>query len=164
MTTTKTVSIEADPNVPLVRITRDFAATPAQLFRAHTDPELFARWAGPDGMDNRIDYWDARTGGSWRYVAHRDGAEFAFHGSFHEIRPDRLVQTFTYEGAPDSVALETLWFEDLGDGRTRLHAQSLVDSFEGRDAFVNSGMEVGIEQGYVKLDAVLDAVLAADDA
>jgi len=155
MATTTTVSIEADQSVPLIRITRDFAATPAQLFRAHTDAELFARWAGPDGMDNRIDYWDARTGGSWRYVAHRDGAEFAFHGCFHEIGPDRLVQTFTYEGVPDGVALETLWFEDLGDGRTRLHAQSLVDSFEARDAFLNSGMDEGVEQGYAKLDALV---------
>jgi len=155
MATTTTVSIEADQSVPLIRITRDFAATPAQLFRAHTDAELFARWAGPDGMDNRIDYWDARTGGSWRYVAHRDGAEFAFHGCFHEIGPDRLVQTFTYEGVPDGVALETLWFEDLGDGRTRLHAQSLVDSFEARDAFLNSGMDEGVEQGYAKLDSLV---------
>ncbi|MBL7495873.1 SRPBCC family protein [Frankia sp. CNm7] len=155
MTTTTTVAIEADPNVPIIRFTRDFAATPEQLYRVHTDPKLFAQWVGPDGMDTRIDYWDARTGGSWRYVAGRDGAEFSFRGCFHEVRPDRLVQTFTFEGEPEGVALETLWFEDLGDGRTRLHAQSLVESFEGRDAWLRSGMEVGIEQGYAKLDALL---------
>ena len=132
MISTSTVTVEADPNVPLVHMTRDFAATPAQLFRAHTDPELFAQWVGPDGLETTIDYWDARTGGSWRYTASRGGVEHAFHGSFHEVSPARLVQTFTYEGSPDSVALETLWFEDLGGGRTRLHAQSLVDSFEGR--------------------------------
>ena len=62
------------------------------------------------------------------------------------------MQTFTYEGEPDGVALETLRFEDLGDGRTRLHAQSLVDSFEGRDAWLRSGMEVGVNEGYAKLD------------
>ncbi len=45
--------------------------------------------------------------------------------------------------------------EDLGDGRTRLEATSLVDSFEGRDAFVASGMEVGVVEGYEKLDEVL---------
>jgi len=157
MMSTSTVTVEADPNVPLVRMTRDFAATPAQLFRAHTDPELFAQWVGPDGLKTTIDYWDARTGGSWRYTASRDGVEHAFHGSFHEVSPARLVQTFTYEGSPDSVALETLWFEDLGGGRTRLHAQSLVDSFESRDAFLNSGMETGVEQGYRKLDALLAA-------
>jgi uncharacterized protein YndB with AHSA1/START domain len=151
MTTTET-TIEADPKLPIIRLTRDFAATPAQLFRAHTDPDLFVLWNGPDSLVNKIDYWDARTGGSWRYVSSRDGDEFAFHGSFHQVGPDRIVQTFTWEGQPDGVALETLWFEDLGDGRTRLHAQSLVDSFEGRDAWLKSGMEVGVNQGYAKLE------------
>jgi uncharacterized protein YndB with AHSA1/START domain len=145
-------TIEADPQLPIIRITRDFTATPAQLLRAHTDPELFLLWNGPDSLDSKIDYWDARTGGSWRYVASRDGDEFAFHGSFHQVGPDRIVQTFTWEGQPDGVALETLWFEDLGDGRTRLHAQSLVDSFEGRDAWLKSGMEVGVNEGYAKLE------------
>jgi uncharacterized protein YndB with AHSA1/START domain len=154
-TTSTAAAIEADPTVPVIRITRDFHATPAQLFRAHTDPELFARWVGPDGMTTTVDRWDATTGGSWRYVAGSDHGEFGFHGSFHEVRPDRIVQTMTWEGEPDGVALETLTFEDLGDGRTRLHAQSLCDSFEARDAWLRSGMEVGVDQGYAKLDALL---------
>jgi uncharacterized protein YndB with AHSA1/START domain len=149
------VTIEADPDVPIIRLTRDFDATPAQLMRAHTDPELFARWVGPNGMDTRILDWDATTGGHWRYVAARDGEEYGFHGCFHEVGEHRIVQTFTYDGEPDGVALETLWFEDLCDGRTRLHAQSLVDSFEGRDQFLASGMEVGVEEGYVKLDTLV---------
>jgi uncharacterized protein YndB with AHSA1/START domain len=157
MNTVETAAIEADPTVPVIRITRDFRATPEQLFRAHTDPALFAQWVGPEGMANRIEHWDARTGGSWRYVATRDGHEFGFHGCFHEVRTDRIVQTFTFEGDPDGVALETLWFEDLGDGRTRLHAQSLVDSFESRDAWLRSGMETGVDEGYAKLDALLSA-------
>ena len=158
MTTTSNryqVTIEADPDVPIVRITRDFDATPAQLMRAHTDPNIYARWVGPNGMDTRIIDWDATTGGRWRYVAVRDGEEYGFHGSFHEVGEDRIVQTFTFDGFPEGVALETLWFEELGDGRTRLHAQSLVDSFEGRDAFLASGMEVGVEEGYAKLDALI---------
>src|ERR1700753_4306539 len=126
---TETV-IEADPKLPVIRMTRDFAATPAQLFRAHTDPALFARWVGPDATDTRIEHWDARTSGSWRYITRLGGTEYVFRGCFHEVRPDRIVQTFTYEGEPDSVALETLVFEDLGHGRTRLRTQSLVDSFE----------------------------------
>jgi uncharacterized protein YndB with AHSA1/START domain len=67
----------------------------------------------------------------------------------------RLVQTFTWEGMPESVALETLTVTDLGDGWTRLRASSLTDSFEGRDAWLASGMEVGITDGYAKLDALL---------
>ncbi|WP_229073430.1 SRPBCC family protein [Actinoplanes sp. DH11] len=149
-------AIEADPKLPIIRITRDFDATPEQLFRAHTDPELFVQWNGPDSVANKIDYWEARTGGSWRYVSSRvgdtSGEEFAFHGCFHEVRPGLIVQTFTWEGMPDAVSLETLRFEDLGDGRTRLHAQSLCDSFEGRDGWLQSGMEVGVNEGYARLE------------
>ena len=148
-------TIEADPTVPVIRITRDFAATAAQLFRAHTDPELFARWVGPDKMRTTVDRWDASTGGSWRYVAARDGMEFGFHGCFHEVRPDRIVQTFTWEGEPDGVSLQTLRFEDLGAGRSRLSTQSLCGSFEERDGWLRSGMEVGMNQGYAKLDALV---------
>ena len=163
-------TIEADPKVPVIRITRDFNATPAQVLRAHTDPDLFVQWVGPDGMTTKIDQWDARTGGSWRYVAGTGGNEFGFRGCFHEIRPAqggsapearvggaqaRIVQTFTYEGEPDGVALETMVFEDLGDGRTRMHASSLCDSFEGRDAWLQSGMEKGVHEGYAKLDRLL---------
>src|SRR3954454_24157245 len=114
--TMKTAAIEGDPRVPIIRITRDFAATPAQLFRAHTDPELFVRWVGPDGMTTTLDRWDASTGGCWRFAAARDGMESAFHGCFHEVGPDRIVQPLTWEGDPDAVALQKLTFEDLGDG------------------------------------------------
>ena len=148
-------SIEADPALPIIRVTRDFDATPAQLMQAHTDPDLFARWVGPNRMETEILDWDATTGGRWRYVARRDGAEFAFHGCFHEVGDDRIVQTFTFDGQPDGVSLETLRFEELGDGRTRLHAVSLCDSFEDRDAWLSSGMETGVNDGYAAIDKLL---------
>jgi uncharacterized protein YndB with AHSA1/START domain len=160
MTKIMDTAIEADKRLPVIRMTRDFAATPDQLFRAHTDPALFAQWVGPSAMSTRIEHWDAHTGGSWRYLSGHDGAEFGFHGCFHEVRQDRIVQTFTFEGDPDGVALQTLWFEDVGDGYTRLHAQSLVDSFQNRDAWLASGMETGINQGYTKLERMIaDGVL-----
>jgi uncharacterized protein YndB with AHSA1/START domain len=158
MTTTAhaETQIEVDPEVPLVRITREFDASPEKVFRAHVDPDLVARWTGPRDLEMAIDSWDCRTGGSYRYVMRRGGDEFGFRGTFHEVRPGELiVQTFTFEGVPDSVALEKLVFEDLGNGRTRLVATSLVDSFEGRDAFVASGMETGVVEGYEQLDEVL---------
>ena len=156
MTTTQTrARIEADEQVPMIHIHRDFTATPAQLFRAHTDPRLFARWVGPADLGTTIDHWDACEGGSWRYTARREGFETAFRGCFHTVREDRIVQTFTWEGQPDGVALETLTFQALGDGRTRMHATSLCDSFEARDAWLASGMETGVNDGCAALDRML---------
>ena len=149
-------TIEADPKLPIIRMTRDFAATPEQLLRAHTDPELFAQWVGPNGTETRIERVGrprpAAAGGSCPTATARSTRSAAASTS---VAAGRIVQTFTYEGEPDGVALETLWFEDLGDGRTRLHAQSLVDSFESRDAWLRSGMEIGVNEGYAKLDEML---------
>jgi len=150
-----TAKIEADPVVPVIHITRDFKATPAQVIKAHVDPELFVKWVGPKYRTVTVDHWDARTGGSWRYTDSTDEDVQAFRGCFHEIADDRLVQTFTWEGMPEGVALETITVTDLGDGWSRLEAASLTDSFEGRDAWLASGMEVGVTDGYAKLDELL---------
>ncbi len=156
-TTTRETTIEADPAVPTIRMVRDFDAPPDRVYRAWTDPELVAKWLGPNSTEMRIDTWEAVTGGRYRYAALVGGEEVAtFYGSFHEARPnERLVQTFTWEGMPDGVSLETMTFTDLGDGRTRVTSLSVVDSFEGRDAIMSSGMEVGVFEGYAKLDALL---------
>jgi uncharacterized protein YndB with AHSA1/START domain len=158
-TTTKhETEIIVDEKVPLVRIIREFDAPVAKVYRAHVDPEIYAKWVGPEARGAQIDYWDARTGGSYRYVIGSDGFEAGFNGVFHELRENELiVQTFSWEGMPDGVALEKMVFEDLGDGRSRLTATSLVDSFEGRDGFVASGMESGVVEGYAKLDQLLAA-------
>ena len=87
--------------------------------------------SGPADRTAVIDRWDATDGGAFRFLDSRDDDQQAFRGCFHTVRPDRIVQTFTWEGMPDDVALETLTFEDLGDGRTRLHALSLCDSLRG---------------------------------
>ncbi len=153
---THETEITTDPDVPKVTIVREFDAPPEKVFRAHVDPELLVQWLGPRRHQMQIDHFDCRTGGSYRYFTVTDGVEYRFHGSFHEVRPDELiVQTFTFEGEPDEVALERVVFEALRDGRTRLTATSLVDSFESRDAMISSGMETGIVEGYERLDELL---------
>jgi uncharacterized protein YndB with AHSA1/START domain len=155
-TMTHETEIIVDTEVPLVRIIREFDATPDKVYQAHVDPDLFAQWVGPEKRGATIDRWDARSGGSWRYLIVSEGFETGFNGVFHELRENELiVQTFSWEGQPDGVALEKLQFEALEGGRTRLTATSLVDSFADRDAFVASGMESGVIEGYQKLDAIL---------
>lgn len=155
-TTHHETRIVADPEVPLIRITREFDAPVEKVFRAHTEPDLVIQWLGPRGLEMSIDHYDCRTGGSYRYVHTQDGGAYGFRGSFHEVRPNELiVQTFTFEGMPDGVALEKLRLDDLGEGRCRLTTTSLCDSFADRDAMLASGMDVGVNDGYAKLDELL---------
>ncbi|HEX7834730.1 MAG TPA: SRPBCC family protein [Pseudolysinimonas sp.] len=156
MTTHPEAEIIVDEDVPLVRIIREFDAPAAKVYRAHVDPELFVRWIGPDYLTSKAVIWDARTGGSYRYSMVDGDRVEGFNGVFHELRENELiVQTFSWEGMPDGVALEKAVFEDLPGGRSRLTTTSLVDSFEARDSVVASGMEVGIVQGYNTLDDLL---------
>ena len=144
-----------------VRVSCTFEANRQRVFRAWTDPELFVRWVGPRSIDTTIEEWDARTGGHYRYTASRAADDFSmgFYGSFHEVRPnERIVQTFTYEGWPDGVALETATFEDLGGGRSRVTSVSVCDRIEDRDAMVASGMESGIVEGFEQLDELLETL------
>ncbi len=156
-TKTRETTIQADPDLPTISIVREFDAPRDRVFRAWTDRELAARWLGPRSLEMRIDDWEMRTGGHYRYASVRNGEVVAsFYGSFHEVRPDeRLVQTFTFEGFPDGVSLETATFEDLGGGRTRVTILTVVESREIRDQILASGMEVGVREGYEKLDELL---------
>ncbi len=156
-TTNREAEITVDDKKPSITIVREFDAPAKAVFRAHSEPDLFVRWVGPDSLDSsRVDRWDCRTGGEWRYVSIRSDEEHWFRGCFHEVRPNELiVETFTYEPWPDNVSLERYVFEDLPGCRCRLTVTSLVDSFEARDAFIASGMEVGVQEGYRKLDALL---------
>jgi uncharacterized protein YndB with AHSA1/START domain len=163
--TTKAVSnsreatIEADPKVPTITITREFDHPVEKVFRAYTEQALFEQWMGPHGMTMTVEHFDCRTGGGYRYGTVTPEFEAWFYGSFHEVRPrERLVQTFTWDGAPDGVSLETMTFEPLEGGRCRLVGLSVVDTFELRDAILSSGMEVGVNDGYEKLDTLLETL------
>ena len=160
MKTKNPTQIEAVPDLPVIRITREFDAPRERVFRAWTDPELFVRWIGPRSIDTTVDVWDARTGGEWRYTSRSDSPEFVvgFWGSFHEVRaPERLVQTFSFDGAPDGVSLESMRFEELEGDRCRIVATSVVESIELRDQIIASGMESGVVEGYDKLDELLES-------
>ena len=156
MSTHPDVTITADPALPTIEIVREFDATRDRVFRAHVDPDLVAQWVGPHDVVTEIDYWDARTGGSWRYVARRGEEAYGFRGCFHEVRkPSGSCRRSPSRACPDSVSLEFLDLVPLPDGRCRLRGLSVVDSIEARDALVASGMESGVVAGYQKLDALL---------
>lgn len=156
MTTTATLNVTADPGLPIIEITREFAAPRELLFRAWTDPELLAQWLGPRRMTMEIERYELRDGGRWRYVNREpDGTAHGFHGVFHGAPAvDGMVQTFEYEGAPGHVSLDSLQFEDRGD-RTLVRIRSVHQSVEARDAMVAGGMEQGLSEGFERLEELL---------
>ncbi|MDP9279659.1 MAG: SRPBCC family protein [Gemmatimonadota bacterium] len=138
-----------------VRIERIFNAPRDRVWRAMTDPELIAQWWGR-GNKLVVERFDLERGGHWRFVEHSDHGVHGFEGRFAEVvPPERVVQTFEWDGMPGHVALETLTLEDLGDGRTRLVTTSLFLTAEDRDGMVQSGMEGGVNESYAALDRVL---------
>jgi uncharacterized protein YndB with AHSA1/START domain len=154
--------IVAEPGVPQILITREFAAPRDLLFRAYTDPELLVQWLGPRSVTMEIDCFEPRDGGRWRYV-HRDGTgnEYWFHGVFHGTpSPEQMVQTFEYEGAPGHVSLDTATFEER-DGRTLVRLNSVFQSVEDRDQMVEAGMETGVSEGMDRLDELLARMVPA---
>jgi uncharacterized protein YndB with AHSA1/START domain len=148
-------TITAQPGTPFIDITREFDASPAQVFRAWTDPDLIPQWLGPSETTTTLIEYNAITGGRYHYV-HRDASgDHAFRGVFHAVvSNERIVQTFQYDGWPDDVSLETLTFEDLG-GRTRVRTHSVFPSVRSRDAMIDSGMEHGVLDSMSRLDQVL---------
>jgi uncharacterized protein YndB with AHSA1/START domain len=156
----KTVII-AEPGMPQIIITREFDAPRDLVFRAHTDPQLLVRWLGPRDLTLTVDRYDARDGGTWRYV-HTDaqGNEYGFHGVFHGTpSPEAIVQTFEFEGAPGHVKLDTTTLEQHGS-MTLMRAVSSFQSVGDRDAMVASGVERGICDSADRLDELLATMQA----
>lgn len=148
--------IIAEPGTQNITITRDFDATPEQLFRAHTDPELLKQWLGPRGYEMTVDAFEAKDGGRWAYSHINNGEKYDFRGVFHgEPSVEGIIQTFEFLGFPGVVSVETLRFEDLGNGRTRVHNLAVYPSVEARDGMAASGMEKGVNEGYDRLDEIL---------
>jgi uncharacterized protein YndB with AHSA1/START domain len=153
---TNALTITTEPGQSFIEFTREFDAPVEAVFRAHAEPDLIKQWLGPRGYDTEVEQYDFRTGGSYRYLQ-RDGDNvYAFHGVFHVVREnDFAVQTFEYEGFPDVVSLDSMHFEGLGGGRTRLSGRSVFSSLEAAEGMIASGMEAGMAEGYERLDELL---------
>jgi uncharacterized protein YndB with AHSA1/START domain len=151
-----TLNLSAPPGLPFVTIERDVEAPRELVLRCYTDPALIVQWLGPRRYRMRLETYEVRDGGRWRYVHYDDdGHEFGFHGVFHgPPSPDGWVQTFEFEGAPGHVSMDRLVLEDRGD-RTTIRTHSTFASVEDRDAMVAAGMEMGVREGYERLDELL---------
>jgi uncharacterized protein YndB with AHSA1/START domain len=161
-TAARRAQVMAPPGQPLVEIVREFDAPVERVFRAHVDPELVVQWLGPRRLRMRLEQWDLRRGGSYRYVhVDEDGTEYGFWGAVHDVQPGRsITQTFGFDLEPDTPLFDRAEFTDLGDGRTRLRVVSVTHDVATRDGMLRSGMEDGMQQGYERLDELLAGGIA----
>ena len=147
-----TVTLPAEDQI-LIR--REFDAPKHLVYKAYTTPELVRRWWHAKRGEMTSCEIDLRVGGQWRYVmiAH-GGFEVAFHGEYREIVPnERIVSTEVYEGMPDAEAVDHVTFTEK-DGRTTLTMLVQHRNQEDRDAHLNSGMEVGMQEAMDRLEQV----------
>jgi len=163
MKTKKETRIIAEPGKQDVYIIREFDASRELVFKAHEDPELIRQWLGPRDRVMKIDYYSSRSGGSYRYtIEDKTGQEIAaFNGAIHEVTaPERIIQTFEFEGLPERghVTLDTMTFEKLPGNRTKVTTHSVCRTQSDRDAMMASGMESGVNEGYEKLDEILETM------
>jgi uncharacterized protein YndB with AHSA1/START domain len=152
-------TITAEPGKQELFITREFDAPRELVFKAFTDPKLYVQWLGPRGFTTKLETFEPRNGGSWRFIQKdANGNEYAFHGVNHEVlSPERIIGTFEFEGLPERghVLLETSRFEELPNNRTKLVSQSVFQSVTDRDGMLQSGMEEGVNDSYDSLDELL---------
>jgi uncharacterized protein YndB with AHSA1/START domain len=147
--------ISAPDGVPYIDTEREFDAPKELVHRAFLEPELIVQWLGPRKYRMTLDTWDPRPGGAYRYIHANDESSWAFHGVFHSLAVDNMVQTFEFEGYPGHVSLDQIVIEDIGDGRSRVRGHSVYQSVADRDGMVENGMGDGVEDGYNRLDELL---------
>jgi len=154
---TSTLSTPSDREIRTERI---FDAPRDRVWRAFTDPVQLAQWWG---RGNRLDIerLEVERGGRWRFVEHAPSGRHGFEGRFREVTPpERLVQTFEWDGMPGYVAVTTTVFEDVGGERTRVVSTTLFHTTAERDGMLESGMKGGMDQSYAALDRLLAAAQA----
>jgi uncharacterized protein YndB with AHSA1/START domain len=160
-TDTPALRVTADPASTLIIVEREVNAPRDLVFRAFTDPGLLAEWLGPRRMKMRVEQYDVRHGGTYRYVhVDTDGTEYVFRGTFHgDPTPDRMVQTFEFLGYPGHVSLDTLELEERGS-RTLVRTTTAFQSTEDRDGMLAQGMTGGMEEGFQRLEELAARVAA----
>lgn len=139
-----------------MRVERIFDATRERVWAAYTQADLIRQWWAR-GNDMVVETFDCVRGGHWRFVERAPDGNHGFEGRFAEVQAmDLLSYTFEWDGAPGHAVLETLRFEDLGDGRTKLVATSLFMTAADLDGMKGAGMEEGMHQSYEALDRLLE--------
>lgn len=151
------VNLTAQPGQSEYTLTREFNAPRALVFEAMFDPKHIPQWWGPGNLTTVVERMEVKMGGVWRFAQKDpDGNEFNFFGVYHSVTaPERVINTFEWEGSPGHVILETLILTEVAGGKTLLTVSGAFQSVADRDAMISSGMVEGATASYDQLDKIL---------
>jgi uncharacterized protein YndB with AHSA1/START domain len=150
-----TLKSEGDKQVV---VTRRFAAPPEAVYRAHMEPELIQKWMlGPDGWTMPVCINEAKPGGKIRYEwSDGKGKGFYLTGEFLKLEPPHRIvhveRMHLPDVTPDNHIVTT--FEKDGTGTLMTMRMTLPDAAT-REAMLKTGMEHGMEAGYLRLEIIL---------
>ncbi|HUL87014.1 MAG TPA: SRPBCC family protein [Pseudolabrys sp.] len=153
MSVRNNLDLEQDPRSIIG--TRVLDAPRALVFSAWTNPKHLAQWWGPNGFTTTTHAFDFRPGGIWRFVMHGpDGRDYQNRITFDEIAPPKRI-VYRHDGGDDVEPVQftqTVTFEDIGRGQTRLTWHSTFPSAEERARVIR---EYGADKGLVQTMARL---------
>jgi uncharacterized protein YndB with AHSA1/START domain len=147
-------NLQIDEEKKQTTMEREFDAPKELLWKAHSEPTLIPKWWGPRKYETVVEKMDFKTGGEWRYINKSDEGDFAFYGVYKEIKElESITWTFNFEPiGPGHELTETVYFEDLGDGKTKIRTVSHYNSIEDLKGMVESGMEDGAVETWDRLE------------
>lgn len=132
-------------------ITREFDATPEDLWQAWTDADEIAEWWHPAGMTTPRESVsvDLRVGGRYAYTMVDDTSaeEYPTGGIYRElVENDRLAFTWGNPGDdPDDTPVVTVTFESLGELTRMTFDLRGVDGMRGDESFFD-GWDSAIDE------------------
>jgi len=126
------------------------------VFDAWTSPKHIPRWmTGPAGWTMPVCEIDLRAGGAWHYVWRKsDGSEMSMSGTVREVLPPERMVTTERWGPEWPETINTLVLTET-DGQTTITLTVAYPDKTARDAAMQTGMKEGMDQSFVKLEALL---------
>ena len=104
---------------------REFAATPDEIFAAFNNPDRLARWWGPDGFTNTFNVFEFKNGGRWSNTMHSPNGGSPLNESIFEViqPPHKIVirhlslprYRLTVEILPSKNGSTVSWSQEFDD-------------------------------------------------
>ncbi len=140
-----------------VVVTRRFNAPPEAVYRAHLEPALIQQWMlGPDGWTMPVCRVEEKVGGKLHYEwSNGEGHSFSLTGELLALDPPHRIVHVERMHLPDPTPDNHIVTTFAADGAGTLMTMRMsLPNAETRAAMLATGMDVGMEASYARLEQV----------